>query len=147
MATKRVVDLKEELLPHDVYSWEPVLNTIPEEVKKWEDFVWLINEKAKKDPLLVSSLQESIYQYFELDNLNYEQYQKRFLELNAEFESALGSVLLTYLFKEYNRVSKKGSPQILKILFGRTVNPYKLQTPIYWMAVAYWLRDKLSLEL
>jgi hypothetical protein len=147
MATKRVVDLKEELLPHDVQSWEPVLSVVSKEIKQWQKFVWLINEKAKQDPLFVSSLQEDIYQHLELDKLNYLQYKKRYSELHVEFEVGLGPVLLAYLFKECNRFSTIGTPQVLMILFRRVVNPYKLQTPIYSMAIAYWLRDKLNLEL
>jgi hypothetical protein len=141
----RVVDLRNEILPHDVKLWKPLIKNISEELVNWQSFVISINRLALSSPEIVSSLKYKILEYFNMDEISLWECRSLCESLNPEFEKALGPVLLRYLFKEYSRPSKKGSPQILMTLFSRVKNPYKIRTPIYWLAVAYWLKDDIKL--
>ncbi|GIC75623.1 TniQ family protein [Moritella sp. F3] len=141
-----VKNLFTEILPHQVVAWNPVLSRISGDLKCWQSFVWKIDAISHNQPSTVADIKHRL---IELLGLNIQSLPKRkaICELhNPHFESALGPVLIKYIFRDYTRSTQRGKTNILSSMFANIHKAQGVRNPIYWVALAYWQRAKLGLN-
>ena len=139
-------DLRTGTLPHQVKHWHKLVSIENEDVSNWNNFINTMVEKSTTEPESLLGLKTKVHQVLGVDNMSVHQCLAYTDELTPRFESKLGIDLLSYLFKDYARTSNKGKPRILRSLFARLGNPYKIRSPIYWLLLGYWLfPDELTI--
>lgn len=134
-----ISDLRIGVLPHQVKGWQKLVNVENEDVRNWHNFISSMDEIAVTDPESIIGLKTKVQSELGVDQMSVHHCISYTDELTAKFELQLGVNLLSYLFKDYARVSNKGEPKILRSLFGRVGNPYKIRSPIFWLLLGYWL--------
>ncbi|MGF1765414.1 TniQ family protein [Aliivibrio kagoshimensis] len=144
-AQESVKNLYTEVLPHDVCQWQSVINRSHNDLDIWQAFVLMINALSLQNPQVISELKKRIIQTLNLDTPLLAVRKAKCEQLNPSFEASLGPVLLSYLFRDYSRQTLRGKTNILASMFANIHQTKGERNPIYWIALAYWLRPKLGL--
>jgi len=134
-----IVDLKLGVLPHQVKQWYKLMDSETEELNKWQGFVCSIQKEMLESPSSLIELKNRITIALGLDKRSNHQCSKQTDQLTIKLEEDLNFELLAYLFTDYARPSKKGTPKLLANLFRGVNNPYKVRSPIHWLLLGYWL--------
>lgn len=142
-STTPIRNLHYGLLPHQVFSWQPVISTISDSMEKWHQFVVSMQQLSISNPAKFANLQVKINSFLGMDGRSGSADISRCAELTPAMEGFLGNELLAYLFKDYARPSKRGRLQILNSLFVNTRRFFMLRSPVYWVLLAYWLKDEI----
>lgn len=134
-----VSDLRSGVLPHQIKKWQKLVLNETKAIIDWQIFVFNMYEKSLGNKEIVFDIQAKIQRSLGVDRLTTHQSIAHTEELTKHFNNDLDSDLLRYLFKDYARPSNKGEPKILRSLFGRINNPYKIRSPVIWLLLCYWL--------
>jgi len=144
-ATVPIKNLYTEVLPHDVCQWQRVINKSNKDLEEWQSFLLKINGLSLQSPKIISGLKNRIIQTLKLDTPVMAARKAICEQLNPSFERSLGPVLLPYIFRDYSRQTLRGKTNILASMFANIHNTKGERNPVYWIALAYWLRPKLGL--
>lgn len=146
-AKEPVKNIYSEVLPHNVSAWEKVVPEVQQPLSEWQDFLNEVIGLCHSNSELVSQIKPSIIKHFNIDKYKQRE-QKLYCErLNLEFEKALGEELLQYLFRDYGRENLRGKTNTFSVLLLGSQKSKGVRNPIYWLAVAYWLRTSEQLDV
>jgi hypothetical protein len=138
-----VKNLKDLILPNIIKSWEPVIEKPNTVIIKWSEACIKLFEALIRDRQLAYTLRSKIDQLTYV-NSHYRIQKIKWCTQNTHlFEKALGPSLLHHLFKGYSIYSDRRKPQILASVLASNHKENIVRNPVYWIAIAYWLRDKL----
>lgn len=138
-----VKNLKDLILPNAIKSWEPIIEKPSTIIIKWSEACIKLFEALVRDRQLAYTLR---YKIDQLTHVNSHYKIKKIKWCTQEtpfFEQALGPSLLHHLFKGYSLYSGGRKPQILASVLAPHHKVSAIRNPIYWIAIAYWLKDKL----
>jgi len=136
-------NLKSLILPTAIETWVPIIENPDTAILAWSDACIRFFEKLVENKQLAQKLR---YKIDQLTNVN-SRYRTKKIEWCTKntqlFEQALGRPLLNHLFNEYSLYSYGRNPQILATVLAPLHESSLVRNPIYWIAIAYWLKDKL----
>lgn len=144
-AEEPVKNLYAEILPHDIGNWQNLISEEVRDIEYWQQFFLKVHAMSTEQPNFVSSLKLRITTLLGLDIKNRSAKALICNDLNPEFESALGPVLLRHLYRDYTRPSKRGNTNILRSMFSNQNPPSGQRNPVYWLSLAYWMRVELGM--
>lgn len=141
-----VVDLKTGVLPHQVKNWCKLIEAETPELDQWQNFVYSVHKKTLLNSLSLIELKNRVTTSLGMDSISNHQCTKHTDELTIKLEDELSMDLLAYIYTDYARVSKKGSPKVIGNLFRGINNPFRIRSPINWIFLGYWLfPDELTI--
>lgn len=144
-AEEPVKNLYNGKLPHDVGTWKSLVTKVEHDIEQWQQFFQKVHAMSLEQPDFISLLKLRITTLLGLDIENRSAKAVICNNLNPEFESALGPVLLRHLFRDYTRPSKRGNTNILRSMFSNPNPPSGQRNPVYWLSLAYWMRAELDI--
>ena len=131
-------------LPQHVKIWHPTITAPSVGLHDWQSFLLTLYKRFTEDSSFPMKLRTEIENKLLFVDLNMANRMRKYQELNLLFESSIGEELLTYLFRKTDKV-KYRKVNVLVNLFTTEHQVRGIRSPIYWCAVAYWLRDELSI--
>ena len=144
VALEPVKNLYHEQLPHYVEAWCKPEREECESIDAWERFVLKVHDQCINDPLYGFMLRENVEQSIGIVGKNTAQRRRECEVLTPEFETALGDSLLRHLFRSHAKLGKLAKVNILNTLFASQNQSKGVRNPVFWLAIAYWLRHKIG---
>tara|TARA_R110002167_G_C12686466_1_gene651972 strand:+ start:2227 stop:3177 length:951 start_codon:yes stop_codon:yes gene_type:complete len=130
-------------LPFLINSWVPIIDKPASSILEWNNFILKVHQLSIEDKLFISRLRCQINDKIKIES----KYRNKRIdwcdEHTLSFETALGKSLLKHLFRAYSVNSKSGKPRILASFLAPQNNGLLLRNPVYWLALAYWLKTEL----
>lgn len=133
-----IADLISGLLPHQVKSWVRLISLESEQLEHWQTFVRRFHNEMINRPSSLVNLRYKIQKLLGIEKSFHYHGNDHTDQLTVKLEDELSSELLSYLYTDYARPSKKGKPKIIRNLF-KGINPHKVRSPINWILLGYWL--------
>lgn len=135
------------VLPHDVKNWCPSVQSISAALDNWQAFYESLFFACTLSPHYSVQLRAQIDKKLDLCSRNLVARKRICDEFNPHFEKALGPDILNYLFRDYAKPNNRSKTNILRNFLANIYQSIGVRNPIYWIAVAYWLKDDTNLML
>lgn len=132
-------------LPHDIESWCPVIESPSTELLRWQSFLFEVHKMSKFKSVELKNLQQKITEVLKLNEIRASKRKIICQEWTPHFEASLGDELIQFLFRDYSRLKKRSKTNILTSMFANIHQLHGERNPIYWLALAYWLKEELGL--
>jgi hypothetical protein len=133
-------------LPHDIEAWCPLIISPSGELHRWQSFLFGISELSKHKSVELINLQQKITKVLFLNEIRASKRRAICQKLNPHFVATLGDELIQFLFRDYSRPKQRSNTNILTSMFAKTHKIQGERNPIFWVALAYWLKDELGLN-
>lgn len=144
VALEPVKNLYQEKLPHHVQNWRQSAREDCQSIDIWEQFVIQTNDRCINDLRYGPMLRKKIEQYIGAVGKNKAQKKRKCNELTPEFEAAVGDSVLRHLFRSHAKSGKLAKLNVLNTLFASQKQPKGIRNPIFWLVLAFWLRNELQ---
>jgi len=146
-AKEPVKNIYAEVLPQSVTTWDRVAPEASQALIGWQCYLKEVIDLCHTNTNCIAQVKPKIIKYLNVDK--YKQREQKFYceRLNLEVEQAMGNKLLQYLFRDYGRENLRGKTNIFSILFINHLQPCGVRNPVYWLAVAYWLKISKQLDV
>ena len=131
-------------LPQHIKKWRPTITTPFDTLNDWQSFLLTLYKQFSERATFAMKLRAEIENKLLFLDLNMAHQKRKYSELNLLFESSIGEDLLNYLFRKTDKV-KYRKVNVLVNLFTTEHQVRGIRSPIYWCAIAYWLRNELSI--
>ena len=145
VAAEQVKNLYKKTLPHHVEHWLDCAHEQSNSIDEWESFLFNIHKRCTENATFGPRLRKKIEDQLGFTGESPTHKKNQCETLNPLFEIALGQRLLRHLFRFHAKPKSQRQGNILAIIL---VNHYGLKgvsNPIYWLTLAYWLRDEIKL--
>lgn len=143
--TDGLKNLSDLTLPFLINSWEPIINRPAGSITQWNNFILKVHQLSREDKFFSSRLRSQINDKIKIKS----KYRKKRIdwcdEHTLSFETALGRSLLKHLFRTYSVINKSGKPRVLASFLAPHGMVMPLRNPVYWLALAYWLKAELPI--
>ena len=140
-----VRNLFEEIFPHDVNQWLPLLSAPNDIQTDWQSFYLYLNELSKVQVESILKLKTRLFDILELESKSQEERLKKARAQSLRLESELPDSLLGYLFRDYHPKTKRTKK--IDIVSASLVNLARdngERHPIFLSVLAYWQRAALN---
>jgi len=141
-----IKNLLTAVLPHDVEKWSKSVVLPPLALDKWQAFYVSVYRGCKADSQYAVQLRNELEKRLDLPTKSIAARKRICQELNASFENAVGHDVLRYLFKAYAKPNQRNSKNILIKFLANQYKATGVGHPVYWIAIAYWLKDDLNVN-
>lgn len=133
-------------LPHDIEAWCPLIISPSAELRRWQSFLFGILELSKHESVELANLHLKITDALFLNETKTSKRKAICQKLNPHFVATLGDELIQFLFRGYSRSQQRSNINVLTSMFAKTYQIQGERNPIFWVALAYWLKDELGLN-
>jgi hypothetical protein len=145
VALEPVINLYTGELPHHVRDWKKNKQEHCSSIDKWSRFIIQVYKRCAENPVFATSLTSRIEQHLALENKNNAKLKRPCVERTEEFEASLGEPILRHLFRSYAKPKESNKVDILYVIFSRQNQSQQVRNPVFWLAVAYWLRNEINI--
>ena len=145
-ASTPIKNLFTSVLPHDVEKWHPCVNSVPQTLTQWQAFFVNTYFACTTNNQYASELRRKLEKRLGLCNKSIANRKKICHDLIPSFECSLGDDILNYLFRDHAKPNLRGETNILISFLANSYKSVGVRNPVYWIAVAYWLKDEINLE-
>lgn len=146
-AKEPVKNIYFEVLPQNVTTWDRVAPEASQSLIGWQCYLKEVIDLCHTNSSCIAQIRPKIIKHFNIEK--YKQREQKLVceRLNLEFEQAMGNQLLQYLFRDYSRANLRGKTNVFSILLINHFKSSGVRNPIYWLAVAYWLKISKQLDV
>lgn len=146
-ANEPVKNLFNSQLPHEIEAWKPVIDSPSVEIRHWQSFLFDVLKLSKHKTAELKKLQQKIIEILGQNEIRASKRRAICQKRNPDFLASLGEELIQYLFRDYSRPKKGSKTNILTSMFASIHQVQGERNPIYWLALAYWLKEELDLSV
>jgi hypothetical protein len=145
-ANDPIKNLFSDQLPHDIEGWTSVVVSPSTELQLWQSFVVNMVTQYKYKPEELINIRKKVTELLGLNEKSFLKRRAICQKTNSQFEAGLGKELIKYIFRDYSRSTGRGKTNILSSMFANIHHAKGERNPIFWVALAYWLKDELGLN-